>query len=98
MKHALSIGLLIIISFRPAMAQNNLPAAYKIITDTAIIIRLDDTYWQMLEDPEGKLTIDEVSRSPIADKFHANNSENNAILELIIPYTHSGSVIVLKTV
>ncbi len=80
MKQAFFIGLLVIISFAPTMAQKNLPSAYEIITDTAVIIRLDNAYWQMLEDPDGKWTIDDVSRSPISEKFHANTTETKGIL------------------
>ena len=58
-----------------AFGQNNLPRFFEITTDTAANIVLDDAYWQMLEDPEGKWTIDEVSQSPIADKFHANTTK-----------------------
>src|SRR6476646_12081251 len=55
--------------------QNYLPPVYEINADTASAIRLDDAYWQMLEDPEGEWTIDEVSRPPIAVKFHANTTK-----------------------
>ena len=64
------------------IAQNNLPPAYEIKTDTAVAIRLDDTYWQMLEDPQSKWTIDEVSRPPLADKFHVNTTKTNGIFEV----------------
>src|SRR4249920_570604 len=69
-------GLLLFACFAPmAFAQNILPSAYEINTDTAANITLDNAYWQMLEDPEGKWTIDEVSQSPVADKFHANTTK-----------------------
>ena len=58
------------------------PSVYEINSDTAVAIRLDDAYWQMLEDTEGKWTIDEVSRSPIADKFHANTTKTTGILSV----------------
>ncbi len=70
MKKVLLIWFLLWISFVSTTGQNNLPPAYIIKTDTAIAIRLNDAYWQMLEDPEGKWNIDEVSRPPIANKFH----------------------------
>src|SRR5438045_590284 len=60
-------------------AQNNLPAAYEIKADTAVTVRLDDQDWQMLKDPEGKWTINEVSQSPLADKFHANTTKTKGI-------------------
>ena len=47
-----------------AFGQNNLPPVFEITTDTATNIVLDDAYRQMLEDPEGKWTIDQVSQSP----------------------------------
>src|SRR4249920_4260240 len=75
MKKLFFIWLMLELSFSQALAQNNLPPAYEIQTDTAVSIRLDDAYWQMLEDPEGKWTIDEVSQSPVADKFHANTTK-----------------------
>jgi hypothetical protein len=69
-------GLLLSVCFVSiAFTQNILPPAYEINTDTAANITLDDSYWQMLEDPEGKWTIDEVSRSSVADKFHTNTTK-----------------------
>ena len=59
-----------------------MPPPYEIKTDTAFDITLDNTYWQMLEDPEGKWTIDEVSRPPVADKFHANTTKTKEIFGL----------------
>src|SRR5580765_2767162 len=58
-----------------AFGQNNLPRVFEITIDTATNIVLGDAYCQMLEDPEGKWTIDEVSQSPVADKFHANTTK-----------------------
>src|SRR5690348_2957399 len=60
-------------------AQNNLPPVYEIRTDTAINIVLDNSYYQMLEDREGKWTIKEVSNSPIADKFHLNTTKAKGV-------------------
>jgi len=76
-------GLLLFVCF-PSMAftQNLLPPVYEINADTASDIRLDDSCWQMLEDPEGKWTIDEVNHPPIADKFHANTTKVDGILEV----------------
>lgn len=67
-----SILLLLTFLATTIFAQNNLPPVYEINTDTAVNIMLVDAYWQMLEDPDGKWTIDEVSQSPVADRFHAN--------------------------
>jgi signal transduction histidine kinase len=82
MKNILFLLLVLLFSIAKAIAQNNLPPAYEITTDTAINIRLDDTHWQMLEDPEGKWKIDEVSHPPIADKFHANTTQTEGILSV----------------
>ena len=75
MKKISFLVLLTLLSITKAIAQNNLPPVFEIDTDTASAIRLNDAYWQMLEDPEGKWTIDEVSQSPLADKFHANTTK-----------------------
>ncbi len=60
-------------------AQNNLPPAYEIKTDTAINITLDDAYWQMLEDSAGEFTIDQVRQSPLAERFHSNSTKKGGI-------------------
>jgi hypothetical protein len=69
-----------------ASAQNNLPAAYEITNDTTTYTKLPDRYWQMLEDREGKLSFDEVSRSPIAEKFHFNQVKNPQFIHSIDAY------------
>ncbi len=82
MKKISFLVLLTILSISKTITQNNLPPVYEINTDTAVNLTLGDAYWQMLEDPEGKWTIDEVSRPPIADQFHANTTKTNGILEV----------------
>jgi hypothetical protein len=77
MKKSLVIWLVLGSCFLKATAQNNFPPAYEIRTDTAIT--LDDAYWQMLEDKEGKLTIDQVSKPSLADKFHYNTTKTMGI-------------------
>lgn len=62
-----------------SFAQTNLPHAYEIKTDTAVNITLDEAYWQMLEDTKGKLTIDQVSQLPLAERFHPNNTNKKGI-------------------
>ncbi len=74
--------LMTLLSITKGIAQDNLPPAYEIQTDTAVSIRLDDGYWQMLEDPEGNWKIDQVSQSPLADKFHANTTKSTQIFGL----------------
>src|SRR5215469_2554807 len=73
-------ALLLFLCFSLAgVTQNNLPPVYKITTDTATSVVLDSAYCQMLEDREGKWTINEVSNSPIADKFHLNTTKTKGV-------------------
>ena len=53
-------------------AQNNLPIIYEIKADTLTYISLNAEYWQMLEDRAGKWEIEQVSHSPITEKFNGN--------------------------
>jgi len=57
------------------IAQNNLPPVFEIKTDTALIDTLPNTYWQILEDKDGILIFEQVSKFR-ADKFHYNTSGN----------------------
>jgi signal transduction histidine kinase len=82
MKNTFFLLLLTLLSITNAFSQNNLPPVYEIRTDTAVTIRLDDYYWQMLEDTVGKWTIVEVNRPPIATKFHANTTKLHGILQI----------------
>jgi two-component system, NtrC family, sensor kinase len=75
MKKSFLVWLILELSLSQAIAQNNLPPVYEIKTDTAANITLDNAYWQMLEDTERRWTIDEVSQSPVADKFHASTTK-----------------------
>jgi two-component system, NtrC family, sensor kinase len=56
--------------------QTNLPPVYEISSDTAISTVIPDGYWKMLEDKEGKLTLQDVLKLPVADKFHFNQSKD----------------------
>jgi hypothetical protein len=60
-----------------ANGQSGLPPVYNIITDTALFTEIPAGYWKMLEDKEGKLTFPQVTQSPVADKFHFNQSKDN---------------------
>jgi two-component system NtrC family sensor kinase len=55
-------------------AQTNLPPAYQIKSDTSARVDIGDKYWQLLEDPSGKLTINQVSSQAFAAKFHTNTT------------------------
>ena len=55
-------------------AQTGWPPVYEIKIDTAYNLDIDDKYWQLLEDPSGKLTIDQVSSPSFTSKFHANTT------------------------
>ena len=49
--------------FIPAMAQNPLPPAFKIISDTAAYILLPGSNWQLMSDVSGKLDLNEIINS-----------------------------------
>ena len=55
-------------------AQTGWPPVYEIKIDTAYNLDIDDKYCQLLEDPSGKLTIDQVSSPSFTSKFHANTT------------------------
>src|ERR1700753_1169576 len=74
------INLLIIIFFaltKISEAQNNQPPVYEIKADTSLQLTLPDNYWQLLEDPSGKLNIGQVSSASYASKFHYNTTRTN---------------------
>jgi len=69
-----------------AAAQDNFPQPYEIKADTEANTHLDNKYWQMLEDPSGKLTIRQVSCPAYDNKFrHAAKGEND-ISVAVNPY------------
>jgi signal transduction histidine kinase len=53
-----------------AFSQTSLPPVYEIISDTAKVQILDKSFWQKLEDKEGKWTIEDVIKLPLSEKFH----------------------------
>jgi signal transduction histidine kinase len=55
-------------------AQGNQPQAFQITADTATSENISDKYWQLLEDPSGKLTINQVSSPAFNLKFHGNTT------------------------
>jgi two-component system, NtrC family, sensor kinase len=60
-----------------AHGQSNLPALYDIVNDTALHTEIPAGYWKMLEDKGGRLTLQQVTQSPVADEFHFNQSKDN---------------------
>ena len=75
MKKVFFLLLLTLLSITKAIAQNNLPPVYEITTDTVLNNTLPDPYWQILEDNGDKLSFEEVSKSPLAEKFHYNTGK-----------------------
>jgi len=79
MKKIFALSLLWLLSFTKIIAQNNLLPVYEIKTDTGLYQILDSAHWQMLEDRTGELTLEDVSKVSLADKFHADNTRTNGI-------------------
>src|SRR5579872_4495507 len=57
--------------------QSNLPPTYDIINDTALHTEIPSGYWKMLKDKGGKLTLKQVTQSPVANEFQFNQSKDN---------------------
>jgi hypothetical protein len=74
MKKKSAIWIVLLFLFTKTPAQNNLPPAYEIKSDTGYSQRLDSLHWQLLEDPTGGLTVQDVSKPPFANSFHLYNS------------------------
>ena len=66
--------IFLLITLNNAWSQNHQPQAFEITADTAINVNVSDKYWQLLEDPTGKLTIGEVSSPGYDSKFHGNTT------------------------
>ncbi|MFI5185326.1 MAG: ATP-binding protein [Chitinophagales bacterium] len=79
MKKEFALWLLWLLSFTKIIAQDNLLTAYEIKRDTGLYQNLDTAHWQMLEDPSGKLTLEEVSKPPLINKFHTDNTQTTGI-------------------
>ena len=57
------------------MAQNELPIVYEINKDTSVY-RIDTTQFQILEDIEGKYSIEDVQNEAVAQGFHYDKNFN----------------------
>src|SRR5215472_12905834 len=66
------LWLLTLLLIANASSQNNFPPVYEIANDTTVLDTLKNTYWQILEDKSGKLSLKDVTQPPTADKFHYN--------------------------
>ncbi|MEO8769978.1 MAG: ATP-binding protein [Ferruginibacter sp.] len=63
--------ILIAFYFLPCIShaqQSTLPV-FEIKTDTAALLEMDNHYWQALPDKEGLLTIEQIKKSPLIEKF-----------------------------
>src|SRR4051794_23091786 len=74
MKKIVWIWLAFLFSIATAIAQNNLPPVFEITTDTILDQELTVIYYQMKEDKDGKFTIEQVTQSPLSDKFHRRDT------------------------
>jgi len=58
-----------------ADAQNNLPPVYQITTDTTLFDTLENKYWQLLEDKDGRYSFDEITKPRLSNEFHFNKEK-----------------------
>lgn len=72
-------------TFRAA-SQINLPPAFEITSDTTLSIAITAQYWKMLEDKDGNLNIEQVTKSPVADQFHFNISKDSRLSDYVYTY------------
>src|SRR5258706_11471690 len=79
MNRILSIILFIVQGNQFVVAQNGMPPVYEIATDTPTVTIMPDSCWQMLEDSEGRWTIDDVNEAAQATKFHNNTGYDYSI-------------------
>ena len=64
-----------------ANGQSGLPPVYDIINDTALHTEfLQDIGKMLKKDKKGKLTIQQVIQSPVADEFHLINRGTTSLL------------------
>ena len=69
-----------------AIAQVNLPDVFEIKTDTTFFQYLSSNQWQVLEDKEGRWTIEQVSKPPLSDKFHRRDTVIQGIDTVVKTY------------
>jgi two-component system, NtrC family, sensor kinase len=71
MKSCLSILIIFSLAGYTGVGQTAMPPAYEIVSDTGYEQNIDTGFYQMLADKKGNWTINEVSTSPLADKFYS---------------------------
>jgi len=57
-----------------AIGQINLPDVFEIKTDTTFFQYLSGSQWQILEDKNGKWTIEDVGKPPLSNNFHKRDT------------------------
>ena len=75
MKKILLFAHLLLLLCTKSGAQNLLPHVFEISSDTALVDTLPAGNWQILEDEGGRLTFEEISKSPVAEKFHYDTAK-----------------------
>ncbi len=79
MKKYIVLCILYFFSTSNSLAQTSLPPVYEIKSDTALIQIPDSSFWQKLEDKEGKWSIADVSNLPLSQKFHTSGLKADGI-------------------
>ena len=67
-------------------SQPVLPPVYEIKSDTFSNQNIDASYWLMLEDKEGKLTVNDVTTLPVSDRFHKRGVKPDGVDTLVQTY------------
>jgi two-component system, NtrC family, sensor kinase len=78
-KRYLLITLFYCFSRSSLFAYPDWPSAHVINTDTIDYVTISDSNWQMLEDPKGAWSIDQISRPPVSDQFHFDSTYINGL-------------------
>ena len=69
MKFFLSAILTILLPYIHTCAQSTLPTVLDLISDTSLRLEIDTAHRQVLEDKQGKWTINEVNKLPLTERF-----------------------------
>ncbi|WP_276500887.1 7TM-DISM domain-containing protein [Terrimonas pollutisoli] len=74
MKKSLFLCVHILFLAAEVWSQNYPLPVFEISNDTADFHEINNRFWQILEDPGGKLSIDEVSNPSFSHNFHPDSS------------------------